>query len=129
MTRPTSIHAIARNVVGFLLGIPFAWIGLQHFLAPDGFNEIVPAYLGWPIFWTYASGVFEILLGIGIMLPPTRRWSARCLVALVLLMSLANLNMWINDIPFNGTRLTTTGHIIRWTILGKRLARQFAWDH
>jgi len=25
----------------------------------------------------------------------------------------ANLNMWINDIPIGGTRLSTKGHLIR----------------
>ena len=110
------MHQIARNIVGFILGLPFIWIGIQHFVNPNAFNAIVPGYLGWPLFWTYASGVLEILLGLGIMLPPTRRISSRLLFVLVILMSLANLNMWVNDIPFNGTRLTTTGHLYRWLI-------------
>ena len=108
------MHQFARNIVGFGLGLPFIWIGIQHFANPEAFNAIVPGYLGWPLFWTYASGVLEILLGLGIMVPPTRRAAAQLLFILVILMSLANLNMWINDIPFNGTRLGTTGHIIRW---------------
>ena len=29
---------------------------------------------------------------------------------------MANINMWINDLPFNGTRLTTQGHVIRWCV-------------
>ncbi|MAD78639.1 MAG: hypothetical protein CMJ51_04625, partial [Planctomycetaceae bacterium] len=49
-------------------------------------------------------------------LPPTRSWSARLLTLLVLAMSLANLNMWLNDLPFDGTRLSTTEHLIRWSI-------------
>jgi len=31
-------------------------------------------------------------------------------------MSLANLNMWVNNIPFNGTVLSTTGHVVRWVL-------------
>jgi uncharacterized membrane protein len=110
------LHTIARNVVGIVLGIPFISIGYQHFASPDGFNEIVPSYIGWPLFWTLLSGGFEIMLGLGIMIPYTRKIAAKILFALVILMSLANLNMWINDIPFNGTVLSTTGHLIRWTI-------------
>ena len=56
----------------------------------------------------------EILFGLGLVIPKTRKYAAQLLVLLVLCMSLANLNMWINDIPFNGTRLSTTGHIVRW---------------
>jgi uncharacterized membrane protein len=46
-------------------------------------------------------------------LPKTRALSARCFAVLVLLMSLANINMWWNDLVFNGTRLSTTGHMLR----------------
>ena len=104
---------VAKNIVGCLLGLPFVWIGIQHFVNPKAFNEIVPRYLGAPTFWTYASGVLEILLGLGIMIPVTRTISARLLVVLVLAMSLANLNMYLNDIPFNGNLLSATGHAIR----------------
>ena len=104
---------LAKNIVGCLLGLPFIWIGIQHFVNPKAFNEIVPRYLGAPSFWTYASGVLEILLGLGIMIPVTRTISARLLVVLVLAMSLANLNMYLNDIPFNGNLLSATGHAIR----------------
>ena len=104
---------LAKNIVGCLLGLPFVWIGIQHFVNPKAFNEIVPRYLGAPSFWTYASGVLEILLGLGIMIPVTRTISARLLVVLVLAMSLANLNMYLNDIPFNGNLLSATGHAIR----------------
>ena len=94
----------------------FIIIGVQHFTRPELFNAIVPAYLGWPSFWNYTSGAMEIIFGVGIILSQTRKYAAQLLVVLVLLMSLANLNMWINDLPFNGTRLSTTGHIIRWAI-------------
>ena len=110
------MHQIVRNIIGFLLGLPLIVIGIQHFSDPEPFNAIVPHYLGWPSFWTYSSGVLEVLFGLGIMVPKTRRLAALLLVILVLLMSLANLNMWINDIPFEGKRLTTTGHVIRWII-------------
>jgi len=109
-------HTVARNIVGIVLGIPFIWIGYQHFASPHGFNDIVPTFLGWPLFWTLLSGGFEILLGLGILIPYSRKVAAKALFALVIVMSLANLNMWINDIPFNGTRLTTMGHVIRWIV-------------
>ena len=105
-----------QKIIGAILGIAFMSIGIQHFVNPEMFNAIVPKYLGWPAFWNYASGFLEIVLGLGLIIPISRRIAARFLVVLVLLLSLANLNMWINDIPFNGTLLTTTGHIIRWTI-------------
>ena len=115
-------HYNRRNIVGCLLGVAFILIGVQHFARPEIFNAIVPKYLGWPSFWNYTSGAMEILFGLGIMLPKTRVYAAQLLVVLVLCMSLANLNMWINDIPFNGTLMSTTGHILRWIIQAVLLA-------
>ena len=105
-----------RTLVGSLLGLAFILIGIQHFTRPELFNAIVPKYLGWPAFWNYTSGALEIIFGLGMMIPRARKYAAQLLVVLVLLVSLANVNMWINDLPFNGTRLSTTGHIIRWII-------------
>ena len=47
------------------------------------------------------------------MLPHSRRLAAIFLVVFLVLVYLANLNMWLNDIPFNGTLLSKNGHIIR----------------
>lgn len=105
-----------------MLGLAFAWIGFQHFRNPEPFEAIVPGYLGWPRFWNFTSGGLEILLGLGLIAPATRRWSARFLVLLVLAMSLANLNMWMNDVPFGGTRLSTGGHVARWIAQAALLA-------
>ncbi len=108
--------SILPALIAIPLGLAFAWIGSLHFRNPEPFEAIVPAYLGWPRFWNYASGGMEIVLGLGLTVPWSRRRSAQILLLLVLAMSLANLNMWVNDLPFNGTRLSTRGHLVRWTI-------------
>ena len=107
------MDTILRNIVGYFLGIPFVWIGYDHFVRPEIFDLIVPDYLGFPRFWTLASGVLEILLGIGIMVPFSRRLAARFLTVFLFFVYLANLNMWLNDVPFNGTLLTQNGRLVR----------------
>ena len=102
-----------KTLVAVILGVPFIFIGVEHFLSPELFDVIVPAYLGFPRFWTLASGVVEVLLGIGIILPPWRRWAARFLAMFLVCVYLANLNMWLNDIPFNGMLLGQKAHVIR----------------
>ena len=104
---------ILRNITGFLLGIPFVWIGYDHFVRPEIFDPIVPSYLGFPRFWTLSSGALEILLGIGIMIPLSRRLAARLLTLFLFCVYFANLNMWLNDVPFNGNLLSSNGHLIR----------------
>lgn len=114
--RISRIRAAAILIIATAIGISFVGIGIQHFRNPEPFEAIVPAYLGWPRFWNFTSGGLEILLGLGLIVPVARRWSARLLILLVLAMSLANLNMWMNDLPFDGTRLSTAGHVVRWII-------------
>ena len=101
------------HVLAIVLGLAFFRIGLLHWTNPEPFEAIVPSYLGAPSFWNLLSGSFEVLFGVGLVIPRTRTRSAMFLFFLVIVMSLANLNMWINDLPFNGTRLSTQGHVIR----------------
>lgn len=109
----TTHREIIRLLVAVPLGLVVARVGLDHFLRPEIFDAIVPTYLGWPRFWTLSSGALEVLLGLGIAFPKTRALSARCFALLVVLMSLANINMWWNDLEFNGMRLSATGHMLR----------------
>ena len=82
---------LLKNIMGFLLGIPFVWIGYDHFLRPEIFDPIVPSYLGFPRFWTLFSGLLEILLGIGIMIPFSRRMAARILTLFLLCVYLVSV--------------------------------------
>jgi len=108
MTRPDR-----TNVIAILYGLPFVWVGIQHFVQPEVFEPIVPGYLGWPALWVHITGWTEILLGLGVMIPRVRRLAARLMVAQLALLYLANLNMWVNDIPFEGHRFGTVGHSVR----------------
>ena len=99
-----------------MLGIPFVLIGYDHFISPEIYDPLVPDYMGSPRFWTILSGIFEIILGLGITIPFTRIYSAKSLALLLITLYLANLNMWLNDIPFNGAKLSQIGHLIRFMI-------------
>ena len=61
--------------------------GTAHFLNPDFFDAIVPPWApGSARFATYASGVAELLVGLGIVIKRTRRlalWSAAALFVAV----------------------------------------------
>ena len=102
-----------KTWVAIVLGVAFLRIGFLHFTQPEPFDAIIPPYLPFPRFWTFASGILEILLGLGLILPKMRQRAALCMALLLVLMYPANLNMWVNDIPFGQTRFETRGHIIR----------------
>ena len=113
---PRQLASTCSHGLAIVLGLAFCRIGLLHWTNPEPFEAIVPAYLGVPSFWNLLSGSFEMLFGVGLVIPRTRKRAAMLLFFLVMAMSLANLNMWVNDLPFNGTRLSTQGHVIRWCV-------------
>lgn len=67
--------------------------GILHFVAPKGFDSIIPKEIPVPArTLTYASGVAELAIGAGLLAPRTRRASALAAVALFIAVFPANLN-------------------------------------
>ena len=108
---PILVHLLA---LGF--GIPFILVGIEHFRSPQKFVDIVPNYLPFALFLVYLTGIIEIVGGLGIIYPETREITGRLMVLFLIAIYPANFNMWINDIPYNGTRLTTQGHLVRLSV-------------
>ena len=77
-------------IVGLLLG----FAGIMHFANPSFFNDIVPPWLP-PSreFWTYISGVAEIIAAILLLRPATRR--AGGIAALWLFMTVYPANLYL----------------------------------
>jgi uncharacterized membrane protein len=68
-------------------------IGVLHFVAPAPFVSIVPSFLPAPYVLVIVSGFFEILGGVGLLVPRVRRAASFGLVALYLSVFPANINM------------------------------------
>jgi len=89
-----------RKLAPFVVGIFFIIVGVTHFTNPDFFLSIVPPYLPAPLALVYVSGCFEILGGLGVMLPATRTLAGYGLLALLVAVYPANIHMAMNpDIP------------------------------
>ena len=87
-----------KTLLRWLLTIFMVAAGANHFLAPDTYVAMVPAELPAPLALVYISGVAEILGGLGLILPATRRLAAWGLVALYVAVFPANVNMAINHL-------------------------------
>jgi len=110
------LNPLIVHILALIYGIPFILIGIEHFREPQKFVDIVPKYMPFALFLVYLTGVMEIVGGLGIIYPETREITGRLMVLFLILIYPANLNMWMNDIPYNETRLTTQGHLFRLSV-------------
>jgi uncharacterized membrane protein len=86
-----------------LLGVIMIAVGLDHFLNPTPFERIVPRWLPSPAVLVAVSGFFEVLGGVGLLVPRTRRFAAWGLVALYVAVFPANVNMAVHQIQLAPT--------------------------
>mgnify|MGYP007046917504 CR=1 FL=1 len=89
-----------KRVLLWLLGLSMMAVGALHFAHPEPFMVIVPPPLP-PRATVYLSGVFEVLGGLGVLIPVTRRAAAWGLIALYLAVFPANIYMAINGIQLD----------------------------
>ena len=75
----------------------------MHFVKPDIFMRAMPPYLPYPLELIFISGVFEILGGVGLLvsLPKLRAAAGLGLIALLIAVFPANINMALNPQLFS----------------------------
>jgi len=84
-----------------LLSAAFVTTGVLHFLRTEYFEQIVPDYLPAHRELVLISGVAEIAGGVGVVFPQTRRLAGAWLIALLIAVFPANVNMAINSGRFD----------------------------
>jgi len=82
-----------KRIALFALSLAFISAGVNHFTKPDFFVAIMPPYLPAHLELVYLSGVFEILLGIAVLVPAVRSLAGWGLIALLIAIFPANLHM------------------------------------
>lgn len=103
----TTYKARVRTLLRALLEVVMVGAGVAHFARPAGFERIVPAFLPAPHLLVLVSGGFEILGGLGLLLPRTRRVASLGLIALFVAVFPANVNMALENIQPVATHVPT----------------------
>ena len=90
-----------KNRLPIVVGLFLGFAGITHFANPSFFNDIVPPWLPpSPEFWTYISGIAEIIAAILLLRPATRRVGGIAALLLFIAVYPANLYMtwdWRNE--------------------------------
>jgi len=89
-----------KTILMWVLGVSMIAVGLLHFVHPDPFLRIVPPPIPAELA-VYASGVFEVLGGVGLLIPRTRRAAAWGLIALYVCVFPANIYMAVEGIQLD----------------------------
>ena len=77
----------------------YVWAGIQHFIDPAWFVQIMPPYLPFHYEAVYLSGFFEILFGLMLLAPRTRYLGAWGLILLLIAVYPANIYLAFNQAP------------------------------
>ncbi len=80
-----------KAVSKWLLAILMIGAGTMHFANPQFFVKIVPPALPSPLGVVYLSGVFELLLGVLLLVPRSSRLAAWGIIALLIAVFPANI--------------------------------------
>jgi len=83
----------ARAISTYTVGLLFILAGVNHFINPDFYVNIMPPYIPAHLTMVYVSGFFEVLGGAGVLIPTLRRAAGWGLIALLIAVFAANLHM------------------------------------
>lgn len=83
------------------LAVFFIGSGVNHFVIPGTYKQIVPPSLGDPAMLVRVSGVAEVAGGVGVLVPHTRRLAGFGLIALLAAVFPANVYMAKNSAKFH----------------------------
>ncbi len=85
--------------------------GTLHFLKPEPYLKIMPPYVPWHAAMVNISGACEILGGLGLLIPMTRRAAAWALVALLIAVFPANIFMAMHPVEAGAVSIPP---VLRW---------------
>jgi uncharacterized membrane protein len=116
-----------------LLSVAFITAGVLHVLRPESYEQIMPEYLPAHRELVLLSGAAEIAGGAGVAFSQTRRAAGVWLVALLVAVFPANVEMAVNSEHFRSiapallwARLPLQGLIMWWAFRATRGTRPIA---
>ena len=104
-----------KTISQWLLAVLMVFAGMMHFVSPSFFLKIMPPYLPFHLELVYLSGVFEIGLGICLLIPRFSRFAAWGIIALLIAVFPANIYLYQHQeiVP-----ASPTVHLLRLLIQG-----------
>ncbi len=93
----------------------FIVAGVNHFLNPQFYNAIVPDFIPFPRLVHQITGLIEIILPL-FLLTRFRKEAALLMIIFLVILYVANLYVWINNLPYGRTYFTNQQHFFRFLL-------------
>jgi uncharacterized membrane protein len=81
----------------YLMSLLYTAAGINHFIKPKFYLAIMPPYIPAHELMVFLSGIAELVLGIGLLFPPTRAFAAWGIILLLVAVLPANVYMITSD--------------------------------
>jgi uncharacterized membrane protein len=104
-----------KIVLKYLFAASFILAGFNHFRDPDFYLRIMPPYLPWPSALHLTAGVFEVVLGVMLLVPRFQKLAAWGLIALLVAFFPVHIHMVVHHDQYE----------VRLSLLWIRLLLQF----
>lgn len=101
-----------KTIARWALALFFIAAGANHFIMPEIYLGMMPRWVPAPEAANAISGVAEILGGLGVLVPATRRWAGWGLLALLIAVFPANVHVALEG-KMPGTSLSPTALWLR----------------
>ena len=75
----------------YIMGVFYIIVRIKHFQDPGWFVQIIPPILPYKYALVYISGLFEVLLGVLLMIPKFQSTAAKGLIVLLICVYPANI--------------------------------------
>ena len=89
-----------KSTLRFVFALFFIGAGVNHFVATGFYLRMMPAYVPFHLAMVQASGVAEIVLGVLLLIPRTSAVAAWGLIALLVAVFPANVQMALHPDTF-----------------------------
>jgi len=100
-----------KKISLYVMAAAYVLAGVNHFISPDFYVKMMPAYLPLHLELVYISGVIEMLLGMALLFQQTRKAAAWGIILLLIAVFPANINMALH--PEAWDDISKTGLYLR----------------
>jgi uncharacterized membrane protein len=80
----------------YIMSLLYIAAGINHFIHPEFYRKIMPPWVPLHDEMILISGIAEVLFALLLLFPFTRRFAACCIIALLIAVFPANIQMTLN---------------------------------